>query len=271
MNFHVTEGIILAAGLSTRLRSYLNGNSKLTTPILGRPLITFPIMNFISVGIRRIIIVANKDNFWAIKKIINEIPSDVNIRIVVNRKPELGNGYSFLLGRKYVYSDFFVLSMGDHIYVPRVLRTLLNALSNDVDIVLGADSSPRFIEVAEATKILVFKDRVIGIGKKLGLFSHVDIGVMLIRKKLFEFLDEYKIKSPIGLSEIINLAIRRGFRVRIADVNGDFWTEVDTPSDLRQVLIGERKVVVQNLIQKLKPLLLSSYMQRRSQIHELTE
>ena len=246
----VKKGVILAAGLSRRLRPLTGGRSKLIYPINGIPLILYPITNLIVNGVEDICIVANKKNYKYISLIMEKI-FDVNYQIVLNTKPSLGNGYSFLLSKKCV-DEPFILSMADHIYHPRIIKKLLKSFNELTDIVVGSDSSPKFVSIDEATKIYAKNGEVIRIGKRLKRFTHVDIGVFVVQPTVLDLVEDLDFSEPFGFSDIINMSVRAGLNVVVSDVNGDYWTEVDTPRDVEELLNGKRKVILDRTAAHLK-------------------
>ena len=247
----VREAVILAAGLSTRLRDYIKERSKVLHPILNKPLLAFPIEVLMSVGIRNFKIVANSFNYNNIRLIVRRF-INAKFSVIINNFPELGNGYSAILGGRHVRSDIFVLSMADHIYAPSIIEKLLAKINEPFDILIGGDSSPRFIDVREATKILANKDKVVKIGKKIGKYTHIDIGVFVVRRKIIERFDQGQIMEKLTWSDVINTAVKEGYIVRVVDVKGDYWTEIDTPRDLNQVIWGRRRAVVRNVLKQLE-------------------
>ena len=251
MSIGVSNGLILAAGQSRRLRHYTHGKSKLIIRVNGTPLIFYPINVMLANNVKFFHIVANKKNYTDLMRLISKIEK-ADFNIVINAHPELGNGYSFLVGAKHIPSDYFYLSMGDHIYTLSVLEKLQSALTRDVDLLVGADSKPKFIDIGEATKIYAIEDKVKRIGKRLKRFTHVDIGVFIARKTLLELFNDEEIKDPVSFSDIINAAVRGGFVVKIADIRGDYWTEIDTEGDLMELLYGRRNEVLRALAKTIK-------------------
>ncbi len=242
----VTNGVILAAGYSRRLQKLTGGLSKLLLPIDDKPLFLYPLSSLQANNIHKFCIVANTKNYAHLTYILNAV-SDVDYNLVLNPKPKLGNGYSFLLSKKCFSDEPFVLSMGDHVYHPRIVKKLLSEFSDSVDIIVGGDSKPKFVDINEATKIYTKDDNVVRIGKRLKKYTHVDIGVFVFKPTIFELIEDNHFDTGFSLSDIINMAIRAGLTVKVVDIKGDYWTEVDTPRDYEQLIKGERRVVLENV------------------------
>ncbi|MHA1616596.1 MAG: phosphocholine cytidylyltransferase family protein [Candidatus Njordarchaeales archaeon] len=246
------EAVILAAGFSTRLRDYIKEISKVLHPIMNRPLICFPLEVLMSIGIRDFKIVANSMNYFYLKSVLKSFTGAIRYELIINNKPELGNGYSALLGASYIKSRYFILSMADHIYAPSVVKKLLIATKEEFDVIVGGDSSPQFIDIKEATKIYVKGDKVVRIGKNLEEYTHVDIGLFIVKRKVLDIFDHKSLYQKLSWSDIINRLVKEGYIVRVADIRGDYWTEIDTPHDLMQILNGDRRVVVKRVLEQLE-------------------
>ena len=262
---NVYEGVILAAGLSNRLNQYVKLGSKPLVEIFGIPLILYPISVLSKIGVTTFNIVVNKQNHKKIKSELKKYKM-FKTRFIKNKHPELENGYSFFIGAEKISTKVFFLSMADHIYVPRVARKLLFGMRYDTDILIGSDSSPRFIDVEESTKLLVVNGKVIKIGKNLERYTHVDIGVFLVKKRVLQLLEKSHLKYPFGLSDFINKAIEEGYCVRNVDVKGDYWTEIDTLEDLEKVLQGNRRIVVERVLNNLRRTTLSPLTEIQTKI-----
>ncbi|MGQ4891666.1 MAG: NTP transferase domain-containing protein [Candidatus Njordarchaeia archaeon] len=246
MSLEITNCLILAAGQSRRLSHYTHGKSKLIIHVNGSPLIFYPINVMLTKNVKSFHIVANKKNYAELIKLTTKV-KEADFNVIINAHPELGNGYSFLLGAKHIPSKFFYLSMGDHIYTPSILEKLLESFSRDTDLLIGADSEPKFIDIKEATKIYAQNGDVKRIGKRLRRFTHVDIGVFIVKKSLLELFEDEEWTEPVSFSDIINAAIRGGYKVKVADIQGDYWTEIDTEKDLLELLYGRRNEVLKAL------------------------
>ena len=71
---------------------------------------------------------------------------------------------------------------------------------------------------------------------------------------------------PFGLSDFINKAIEEGYCVRNVDVKGDYWTEIDTLEDLEKVLQGNRRIVVERVLNNLRRTTLSPLTEIQTKI-----
>mgnify|MGYP000362531307 CR=1 FL=1 len=246
----IREGIILAAGRGTRLRDYIRVPKPLAP--LGRfRLIHFPIFSLKVAGVEKLIMVVRRVALRFVSKLLGH-DRDIEHVVVVNEMPYRENGYSLYLGIENTGGRFFFVSMADHIYPPKVPQKLLRDLDVDTDILVAADSMPRFIDIREATKIFVESGRVKRIGKNIHRFQYIDAGLFImnrsIRRLVASLVKEFEI---LRVSDIINHAIDDGYIVRVSDITGLPWIDVDTPKEINKVLYGEASLLINTIIEKM--------------------
>jgi len=247
----ISESIILAAGLGDRLRPISNV-PKFAFKVHGLPLIAYPIGTMLSVGVRKFVIVVAK----GYKELLDNILKRLHVEYVVveNPYPRRGNGYSFLMTKDHVKSKLFYVSMCDHIYPPKVPLILYKAsLKTKADIIVGADSKHPYIDIMEATKILGdSENNVKSIGKELTEYNYVDIGVFIMSNNVYNVYDELIRLDNIRLVDVIAKAITLKLNVKLADIKGIPWTDIDTPDDLRELLEGERREVLETYLREVE-------------------
>lgn len=238
----VKEAVILAAGLSTRLRSILGNLPKQLLKIFNIPLIAFPLSILMNCNVDRFYIVVNPNNYELISKFLDKV--GLNVKYIVNDNPERGNGYSALLALSKVRDDIVFLSMSDHIFSPKIPKKLLE-FEKRFDILVGVDSKPKYVDVDEATKVFAdASNRLLNIGKGISDFTHIDIGIFLIRKDLHKIFEEYNKQSYlVEFASLIKYAREKNCEVLVADVEGLPWIDIDTPEDLQKV-----KTIASNFI-----------------------
>jgi len=250
---NIIEGVVLAAGYGTRLREITKGKPKQLLNIYGLPLIMYPIMNLIKIGVSKVYVVVNKENKDYIHDIVRNVRKLVDIELVENNQPERENGYSFIIGIEATKTNDVILLMSDHIHVVDILHKLIDQyLSKEPYIIVGGDSKPTYIDVDEATKVYAEDYIVKDIGKNLKRWTHIDIGIFIVNKeKVMEYLRRLEnTVEKITISQIV-LELTRTNKVFVGDIKGYPWTEIDTPRDLEEVLYGNRRQVVEQALSKL--------------------
>lgn len=248
----IKTAVILASGLGTRLQSYLRGKPKFLLDIYGRSIITYPIHVLSKIGVKVFIITLPRGWRQAFKESVERNYVDLTFILVENDEIERGNGYSFYLTQDFVQDELFLLSMCDHIYVPGLVEKLISNsiryLDKAIAFVAG-DLSPKYIDINEATKIQVDDDDyLIEIGKRIEHFKYVDTGVFLLKRDLLKVAGRivYE-KKIIEFPDVLSAAVILGFKVKVVDVSSNVWTEIDTLSDLKSILEGERHKVIEEV------------------------
>lgn len=246
----INESVILAAGMGVRLRSISDGKPKFMFTLLNKPLILYPISILKKIGITKFTIVLPEGWVSKARDILRDL--DVEICYVTNKYIEKDNGYSFLISEECVSNDIFFLSMCDHIYSVKLPYTMIKYVEkyDEHDVLIAGDKNAYYVDHNEATKILADESgNVIKIGKSLSNYNYIDTGVFIVKKSLFDIAHYIKNKYKVlKFSNIINEAIKHNFSVKVIDVTGSLWTEVDTPDDINEVMSGWRKVVIERVL-----------------------
>ena len=176
------RALVLAAGEGRRLSPL---GIKPVLRILDLPLIAYPLRSLFMIGITEAVVVVNEANRGAIAEALRGVENIPELDFVLNPRPELGNGYSFVLGSG-VMSGSFLLSMADHIYPPGVAERVSATRAPS----LGIDSDPAYVEVEEATKVKTQGHRVLAVSKDLDSWNGIDIGL--------HNLVPYEVEEPAG-------------------------------------------------------------------------
>lgn len=212
------RAVLLCSGLATRM----GGKVKPLIRVGGREILYRTITLLKKHGVQDFVIVVSPKNRGPIEEFLKYL--GVNYRIVVNERPEKGNGYSLYLA-KDVVSGKFVLAMGDHVFGEDFVREALKGEG------IVCDRNPRYIDIEEATKVAVEGGRVKDIGKHLREFCCVDTGFFVLDDSIFSYAEEaVRDREVVELSEIIKKA-----KLKVHNVDGRFWMDVDTPEDADRV------------------------------------
>lgn len=241
---------MLAAGLGTRFARAVP-KLKLAVPIGGVPLMHYPLTSLAAAGVDRIIVVVNNRTMGTVKEVVESAPQvitdNVDIEFVINSAPERGNGYSLLLALPHINESRFIVSMADHIYPPRLVKLVYNTSGS----ALGGDSSPKYINVSESTRIHVEGGKVVRVGKGIEPYEFVDVGVHVLERDLN--YPKCSIEDTIELSSLLECLARESV-IKVADITGVPWTEIDTYEDYVEVTSGSRRAVLEEVLSEWRDL-----------------
>ncbi len=248
------SAIILAAGQGKRLQKISQGKPKFLVQVKMKPLLAYPIKVLEKAGINNIVVVVPGGWINEAIQILQDI-SKYNVMVIENSRFWRENGYSLLLALRQLYgkSDIIVISMVDHLYTTRIVSKILSTIetSKDALFVVGGDSRALFIDHSEATKILADDNIVIDIGKKLVNYNYIDIGVMAIRPQVLGYIEELASKEEVLSMSTIIRTLGAEKKVKVADVTGCYWTEIDTEDDYYELFGGKRSLVLKKVLEEI--------------------
>ena len=186
--------------------------------IAGREIIYRTLKILKNLEIKEFIIITNPKYKQSYENFLNQ--NKIKYQLILNHSPERGNGYSLYLAKDFV-SEKFVLVMSDHLYEEDFIRTALKKEG------LIVDKKGLYINSDEATKVKIEDGRVKELGKNLDSYYGFDTGFFVLTPEIFETAEKLvKEKKVVELSEIIKEA-----KVKVSEVSGYFWIDVDTPKE----------------------------------------
>ena len=110
------KGIILAGGKGTRLYPITRAISKQLLPIYNKPMIYYPIMTLIEIGIKDILIISTPEDQIHYKNLlINNSDFNVNFDFKVQKKPN-GIAQAFIIGEDFIKNEDICLILGDNLF-----------------------------------------------------------------------------------------------------------------------------------------------------------
>ena len=233
------RGLILAAGLGSRLTVDGEMVLKPLLPVGGRALILRALDNLRSAGCDEAVIVVGYQAETVERCIRSADLGGLALHFVFNDRYDLHNGVSVLAARELLTGDF-VLAMADHIFDPGVgdfvasLRCPSAGASLLVDYKLES-----VLDIDDATKVVVQDDRIVSIGKSLKTYNAVDCGLFLAGPALLEALERvYASTGNASLSDGVQVLASAG-QMHAVDIGDRRWQDVD---DLAMLRSAERLV-----------------------------
>lgn len=229
-------GVILAAGVGSRLRPMTNDKPKCLVTTAGKTILQYQLDSYIEAGIRDLIIVVGYEG-EKIKSYCKHI-KNINITIIDNDNYEnTNNMYSLYLAKDFIKGKCFILNNADLSIESSLVKMLVDDKRNDlvaVDVGLYNE---------ESMKLAVNSDGII-----------TDISKQILEPQAYGCsIDFYKFSnasSEIFFDEIENIievnknlkdwtevAMQRLFvsealRFEPFDINGLSWVEIDNYDDL---------------------------------------
>ena len=145
------KGIILAAGKGTRLYPASATTSKILLPIYDKPAIYYPLSLLISVGIKEVMIITNRNDRESFKKLLGDGHQfGIEIKYAV-QKVQRGIADSLIIAEKYIKGDSTMLVLGDNVFAGTDLDELLPEIvgNNGATVFYTPVSNPHAFGIAE--------------------------------------------------------------------------------------------------------------------------
>jgi choline kinase len=232
------DGIILAAGMATRLKPLTNDKPKTLIEIKNKPIIKYIIDNLLFYNIKKILIVTGFQEEKIKNYIKNNYDSKKFVFITNKDYKKTNNAYSLLLTENFVNNDFILLD-SDIIFEKEIIKLLLD---NHSDGAKFAIKKGKVLE--EEMKVIINeKNEIVKIGKEIDIKKSYgeSIGIEYIPKNfvspLFKTLkkriiDEKKINEfyENSFQEMIN----NGYKFFGIDIGKLEAIEIDYKEDLKK-------------------------------------
>jgi 1L-myo-inositol 1-phosphate cytidylyltransferase len=226
----ITDAVILMAGTGSRLRGSAQTMAKPLIPIGGRPLISYALDSFEKAGVERIFAVVGPNGDELAAAVAPLLPSRMQFHPIPNPNWQKQNGVSLLTAAGQVRAPFF-LAMGDHLFQPTILKTLLSQ-ADPARLNLAIDRKISSIfDLDDAMKIRTEGDRIVAIGKQLDNYNAIDTGIFICPEIIFEYLRRVLKNGDCALADGVRLMAEEGHGVAI-DIGDAWWQDVDTPEML---------------------------------------
>ena len=231
--------LIVAAGMGTRLRR----GPKHLVQLWGRPVSYYPAFILSMLAESTVTMVVQSIYIEETRAALHE--NGLEVELVASFCPHCENGYSLLLGLSRL-RDEALLSVADHVYQPCLVEKLIEGCPGDADICVAGDREPRLVDIDEATKIRVERDRVV-FSKQLDDYNYIDTGVFIVRDWR-GLLERYGHRTDLTMNQLWSSYSSGGGIVRVVDVTGCLWADIDTEQDLMGFEAGVRRSLIEELL-----------------------
>ena len=231
------KGVILAAGVGTRLAPLTLNCPKPLLAIGGRLLLDYTIDAFVQAELRELVLVLGYKGEMIQRYVEDGSRYGAQVKYVFNPDYHLGNASSVHAVQKVVREEPFILSMADHMISHQILKLLLTSqVEHNVLCVDRQALAPP--QLNDATKAWVNENGLVTrIGKGIRNWNAIDTGVFRFSSAIFTAISQLtpsRIKGH-GISDAVTRLIKMGYRIHACDVSGFFWMDIDTSDDLHYV------------------------------------
>ncbi len=240
----ILESIILAAGYCSRFNFDNSAFKKYMLPLERSNILNYIIIAMQKANINKInIIVDEKADFFHLMTSFNKFieklaidPPDLNF--IKNSNPERENGFSLFLGINEVESNYFILSMADHVFSENIYLHLMKNYS-DEDIILATDPMKinGIYDLDDCTKVYGNNLDIKMIGKKIPNYNRLDMGVFMMKSQTIRKVTKKieKEKQNFGVSDIVLSAISLNLKVAYLDFPNTIWLDIDTDIEYQKL------------------------------------
>ena len=219
------EALVLAAGEGSRLRKY--AEQKVLEPVAKIPLLSRILRGLKEAGIKKVHIVVGYEGDNIREEIgVNYCGLDINY--ITAQNWEKGNLYSFMAAKESFQKEF-LLCMGDHIFNPQIVKSLMNVNLEDI-LILATDKTNHSLD---DTKVLEENGKILNVGKKISRWNCVDTGFFLCSPKIFAYGEKAQKLGASEFADCVRLVARDGC-ARVFDITGKHWVDVDTKKDIER-------------------------------------
>jgi len=220
--------VILAAGKGVRL-GY--DKPKSLSLIGTEPYLHYQLKHIKEFNIERKILVGGY-GIEFLQSFLSEYEHD-DVEIHENKEFDKGNIFSVCCVKENIDRDFFLFN-ADHYYSKENYNKIFSLESSNITIFCDKDRNL----TDDDMKVKSVDGQLIEMDKKIREFDCGYVGVTRVPK---EKLNDYWLATErviqdkgemASVESILNELVKSGEEIKVRDISGSWWTEIDTPEDL---------------------------------------
>ncbi len=268
------RGVILAAGRGKRLNPLTSVRPKHLLPIIDRPLIRLVAETLAESGIDEICVVIGYGSEMVQNALRNFSKAKITFAL---QREQLGTADALLSAEEYLKNDDrFVVVYGDLTLQPEPLKELIKIVNSGYDggiIGIKHPESARFGVLSIKNGIL---EEIIEKPESPPSTALVNSGIYVLPKEVLDVAKRItkSIRGEYELTDAVTKLVRKGRRIAVHVVKGDWWFDVGRPSDLlaanlrhlRESYIDQEAVVSGEAVIESSVIMRGAIVKRRSTI-----
>lgn len=226
------KGLILAAGLGTRLRPITSLRPKPTIDVANRPLIHHAVDNLVEAGIHEIGVVVSYDTINVLKATLEDYGRGVRFEYLI-QNPPMGLAHAVKVSRAFLGDEPFVMYLSDNLF-EHGISEFVGAFDPEAGVnavlALVKVDDPRAFGVAE-----VEGERVVRLVEKPSepKSDLAVAGVYVFDRNIHTMIEDLEpgAKGEYQITDAIQRLIERGFHVAPRQVRG-WWKDTGKAEDI---------------------------------------
>ncbi|ULH16598.1 NTP transferase domain-containing protein [Deinococcus sp. KNUC1210] len=235
------KGIILAAGVGSRLKPFSHSRPKHILPLANRPIICYAIDTLREAGISEIAIVSSKNNISYLEQACSEFNYKVNFILQEN---QLGTGDALKSALDFIGSDDALVYLGDNLF-----ENSISVMIDDLNFDGGTEAAlaVKWVDNPEDYGVVVVEGGTVReiVEKPRHFIGNLAVcGIFCLKNRLLRRIGELSpsVRGEYELTQLIELAIESGNRVTAIEFDG-WWNDAGTP----KALIKANNDILKNL------------------------
>lgn len=229
------EGVIIAAGNSTRLWPETNRTPKTLLPFGQGTILSHIMDNLAHAGVSRFIIILGFEADHIVTHLEQNNYFGHSVEIVINPDYHRGNGLSVLKAEEALRGDQFILSMSDHLVSSSAVARVLDSEA-DKNLLLVDRQTERIFDIDDATKVLCQDRRILKINKTLQEYNGIDCGIFRLNRRFFEAMRQQEKQGKESISAGVEQLIASDDMEAVFMLPQERWIDIDTPAAYNHAL-----------------------------------